>query len=49
MQDGFEMEILVFAVPGESSEKVGRCGEKDPHGALLRQGCGWVRERLDQP
>lgn len=27
-RDGFEMEILVFAVPGESSEKVGRCGRR---------------------
>lgn len=27
-QDGFEMEILVFAVPGESSEKVVSCGQR---------------------
>lgn len=27
-QDGFEMEILVFAVRGESSEKVGSCGKR---------------------
>lgn len=26
--DGFEMEILFFAVRGESSEEVGSCGQR---------------------
>lgn len=41
-QDGFEMEMLVFAVPGESSEKLLSwwVWKKDPAGTLL--GRDWL-------